>query len=181
MRLLKDDSIAVIIDIQEKLFPYIYEKESLLLNCTKLITGLNSLEVPLLITEQYTKGLGSTIKEIKELIPENYFPLEKVDFSCCGSSEFMEKLKTSGKRNVILLGIETHVCVLQTVLDLLENGFNPVIIEDCVSSRKIGDKKIAIKRMRNEGGVISSYESILLELCRAAGTDKFKAISKIIR
>jgi isochorismate hydrolase len=181
LRILNDAAVAVIIDIQEKLFPHIYANEQLAENCRKLISGLLVLEVPLLVTEQYTAGLGPTITPLQEILSESYVPVEKLAFSCCGAPDFMNKLKLSGKNSVILMGIETHVCVLQTALDLLENGFVPVIVEDCVSSRKTADKQIAIERMRSEGCVITSLESILLELCRAAGTDKFKAISRLIK
>lgn len=181
MRLLKDETIVVVIDIQEKLFPHIAENTTLTENCKKIIEGFKILEVPIMITEQYTKGLGYTITEIKDVLEENYKPIEKIDFSCCGSSEFLEKLKNTGKKNIILIGIETHVCVLQTALDLLSEGFQPIIIEDCVSSRSLINKKIAIQRMLHEGCIISTYESILFELCRRAGNDSFKAISKLVK
>ena len=93
----------------------------------------------------------------------------------------MSKLKDSGKKNVILCGIESHVCVLQTALDLLTNGFQPVLIEDCVSSRNLNDKNIAVERMRQEGAIISTYESILFELLEISGTETFKEISKIVK
>ena len=181
MRILKDDTIAVIVDIQEKLFPHIYDNEKLLSNCLKLISGLQVLEIPMIITEQYTKGLGFTLEGIKTTLGETYKPIEKMDFSCCGSTEFLNTIESFDKQNVILLGIESHVCVLQTALDLLENGFNPIVIQDCVSSRNINDKNVAINRMNQEGCIISTYESILLELCRKSGTDSFKKISKIIK
>lgn len=181
MRILKDKTIGVVVDIQEKLFPHINENEKILENCIKLINGLKILEIPLIVTEQYTKGLGNTILQIKEVLGESYQPIEKMDFSCCGISGFMSKINSGENPFVILMGIESHVCVLQTALDLLENGFIPVVVQDCISSRKPNDKKIAIKRMLTEGCIITTYESILLELCKIAGTDKFKAISKIIR
>jgi nicotinamidase-related amidase len=181
MRILKDETIAVVIDIQEKLFPHIYENEQLAANCSKLLSGLQELEIPILVTEQYTAGLGITIKPVRELISKSYYPIEKLDFSCCGSVDFLGKLNDSGKKSVILLGIETHVCVLQTALDLITHRFIPVIVEDCVSSRKTVDKAVAIERLRGEGCIITTYESILLELCKVAGTDQFRAVSKIIR
>lgn len=181
MRLLKDETIVVVIDIQEKLFPHIAENDILTENCKKIIEGLKILEIPFLVTEQYTKGLGSTIPEIKEVLGDLYKPIEKIDFSCCGSSEFLEVLRNSGKKNVVLIGIETHVCVLQTALDLLSEGFQPVLIEDCVSSRSLINKKIAVQRMLHEGCIVSTYESILFELCRKAGNDLFKAISKLVK
>ncbi|MFN8578982.1 MAG: hydrolase [Candidatus Sericytochromatia bacterium] len=181
MRILKDDTLAVVIDIQERLFPHIYEHDKLLENCIKLISGLQTLEIPLVITEQYTKGLGFTLEPIIKQLENSYKPIEKIDFSCYGSEDFAQILKKYNKRNIIIFGIETHVCVLQTTLDLLENGYNPIIIEDCVSSRKINDKNIAINRMRQEGAIISSLESILFELCRKAGSDNFKSISKLVK
>ncbi|MEK7431965.1 MAG: hydrolase [Cyanobacteriota bacterium] len=181
MRLLKDDTMAVVIDIQEKLFPHIFENTILLENCSKLIKGLELLEIPIVVTEQYTKGIGFTIPEIKTLLKDNYAPIEKIDFSCCGSNDFLKKINTLKKKNILLFGIESHVCVLQTALDLKEHGFNVVIIEDCVSSRKINDKLIALKRFELENCIISTYESVLLELCRKSGNDVFKGISKIIK
>lgn len=181
MRLLKDDTILVIVDIQEKLFPHIHENEKLINNCKKLIEGFKALNVPIIITEQYTKGLGVTLKEIQDVLEENYKPIEKIDFSCCGSSQFLDELHNSKKKNIILIGIETHVCVLQTALDLLNEGFQPVLIEDCVSSRKLNDKNIAVQRMLHEGCIVSTLESILFELCRKAGNETFKAISKIVK
>lgn len=181
MRFLQEDTLAVVIDIQEKLFPSIDNKEKLVENSIKLLSGLNVLEIPILITEQYTKGLGKTIPEIKTVIEKDYHPIEKMDFSCCGENDFMTKLKNLNKKNILLLGIESHVCVLQTALDLIAEGFNVIVVEDCVASRKINDKKIALKRMSKEGATLTTYESILLELCKKSGTDKFKAISKIIK
>lgn len=181
MRILKEDTIAVIIDIQERLFPHIYDNEKILDNTLKLISGLQALEVPLTITEQYTKGLGKTLEPIVKQMENSYQPIEKIDFSCYGSTDFADLIKSHNKRNIIVFGVETHVCVLQTTLDLLEAGYNPIIVEDCVSSRKLNDKNIAIERMRQEGAIISSLESILFELCRKAGSDTFKIISKLVK
>lgn len=181
MRILKEETIAVIVDIQEKLFPHIYDNEKLLNNSLKLISGLQILDIPLIITEQYTKGLGKTLESIINQLQNSYQPIEKIDFSCYGSDDFSDLIKKHNKKNIIVFGIETHVCVLQTTLDLLENGYKPIVIEDCVSSRKLNDKNIAIERMRQEGAIISSLESILFELCRKAGNDTFKSISKLVK
>jgi len=180
MRITKDNTSAVIIDIQERLFPHMYNREELKRNAGILIKGLNLLKVPLLITEQYSKGLGKTIPAISEN-HEGFEPIEKISFSCCGESRFLKELNMLNKKFVILAGIETHVCVLQTVLDLIESGFQPVLVEDCVSSRKENDKKVAVERIRREGAIITTYESILLELCRIAGTETFKQISGLIK
>ncbi|HYF02619.1 MAG TPA: hydrolase [Patescibacteria group bacterium] len=179
-RIALQESIAVVIDIQERLFPHIYANQELCANTIKLLKGLQALDVPMIVTEQYTKGLGGTIQEIRDHLGI-FTPFEKISFSCCGSKEFMEVLQTSGRKNVIISGIETHICVQQSVLDLLKDGFTPIVVEDCVSSRKPNDKEIAIRRMHRAGAIITTYESILLELCEVAGTEVFKTISRIIK
>jgi len=180
MRILKENTVAVIIDVQEKLFPHMFEKEMLRKNLNILMQGINILGLPAILTEQYTKGLGPTIPSLREYVKE-YSSVEKTAFSCCDESVFMSKLREMKVNFVILAGIEAHVCVLQTAIDLLQNGFLPVIIEDCTSSRKIKDKAIAIKRMAREGAIISSCESILFELLRFSGNEQFKAVSRLIK
>jgi nicotinamidase-related amidase len=172
--------VALVIDIQEKLFPHIDNHDSLQTNCKILLSGLNVLGIPVVVTEQYSKGLGSTIKKLSNLITD-FDPIEKLSFSCCGEKKFLEAVHEYGKRNIIICGIETHVCVLQTVIDLIERGYHPVIIEDCVSSRKPKDRETALKRMAREGVIITTYESILFELCEVARTDQFKQISKLVK
>lgn len=179
-RIYLSDTISLVIDIQERLFPLIFEHEKLSGNLVRLIKGLKALNVQLIITQQYTKGLGGTIQPVAEALGE-YTHLEKTSFSCCGDDTIMKAVKESGKKYVILMGIESHVCVLQTALDLLDNGLMPVLIEDCVSSRNPNDKIIAVSRIREAGGIISTYESILFELTVVSGTDRFKSISKIVK
>lgn len=180
MRIQARDTGALIIDVQEKLFPHIHDHETLEQEQVKLIQGLRQLGIPMRMTEQYKKGLGNTIPSIREAFgqEEGY---EKVAFSCCDNEHAMEAIAGLNRKNIILFGIETHVCVLQTALDLLEKGYHPVVIEDCVGSRKASDKRTAIERMRREGATISSLESILFELCRVAGSDSFKFISKLVK
>ena len=181
MRFLKDDTCLVIIDVQEKLFPHIYDNDFLEKNINILIQGMKSLEVPILFTEQYKKGLGETIQSIKDNFVWEFLPIEKMAFSCVDEINFLQELGKLNKKNVIIAGIETHVCVLQTAIDLKSLSYNVMVIEDCVSSRKISDKSSAINRLRQEGIIVSSYESILLELCRESGTETFKSISKLIK
>ncbi|MBN2613335.1 MAG: isochorismatase family protein [Bacteroidales bacterium] len=133
-----------------------------------------------MVTQQYTKGLGETVSELGQHLGDMR-KIEKLSFSCCGEPVFLQQLESTGKKTVIVAGIETHVCVLQTVLDLLELGYQPVIVEDCTSSRKFNDKKIALERMRDEGTIITTFESLLFELCKVAGNEKFKAISKLVK
>ena len=180
MRILKEQTAALIIDIQERLYPHIAENELVLAASIKLIEGLKILSVPVIVTEQYKKGLGETLPQVSAAI-ENFEGIEKTAFSCCDEPAFMSKLKSVGKQNVIICGMETHVCVLQTCLDLLDNGYQPIVVEDAVSSRKLLDKNTAIARIRQEGAIVTSVESILFELTRAAGSDTFKAISKLVK
>ena len=180
MRIHKEHTAALLIDIQEKLFPHMDRKEELLRNCTTLIKGLKVLDIPLLVTEQYPKGLGNTIKEIATLVKAEPL-LEKIAFSCCDEPSVMQNTAMLNHRNIIICGIEAHVCVQQTVTDLQESGYTPVVVEDCISSRSPNDKRIAVERMRAEGAVITSCESILFELSRFAGTEQFKAISRLVK
>lgn len=180
MRILQKETAAVVIDIQEKLLPHIYDGENILSNCLKLIEGLQILSVPVIITQQYSKGLGSTVPSIIHKIPEFRY-IEKISFSCYEEPSFKEQVSSLGRPCIILCGIESHVCVLQTCLDLLDAGFIPVVVEDCVSSRKPADKRIAIERMRQEGVRISTLESLLFELTRRAGNETFKSISGIVK
>lgn len=180
MRILKEESCGLVIDIQEKLFPHIHQYEYLEKNTEILIKGLKILDIPILVTEQYRKGLGLTIPSVREALNE-FNTIEKIAFSCCDSNDFISALKILNRKNVIITGIETHVCVLQTVIDLIDLGYQPVVVEDCISSRKESDKNTAIQRMRTEGAVITSFESILFEIARISGTEKFKVISKLVK
>jgi nicotinamidase-related amidase len=180
MRILKEHTAGLIIDIQEKLFPHIHRYEKVANNTRILIEGLKVLEIPLLVTQQYTKGLGGTIPAIAEVLAGQPH-IEKISFSCCDEPAFMKELNQLGKRFFVLAGIEAHVCVLQTALDLIENSYVPVVVQDCVSSRRKNDIRIAMERMQAEGAIISTYESLLFELCRYAGTDSFKQISSLVK
>ena len=180
MRISSSDSVGIVIDIQEKLLPHIFEHERVIANTRKLIAGLQVLDIPLIVTEQYPKGLGPTVTEIRDLFSQ-FKTIEKLSFSCCDHPPFAGELKSSGKNQLIICGIEAHVCVLQTVIDAVAFGYQPVVIADCISSRKEGDMVIALERMRREGVVISTVESILFELCRKAGNDTFRRISTLIK
>lgn len=180
MRITKQNTLGLVIDIQERLFPAMLEKEMLLKNTLTLIQGLIELKLPLVVTQQYTKGLGETLPEIKSVFPEFSF-IEKYDFSCCDDPAVMENLKELGAINIIICGIESHVCVLQTAVDLKEAGFNPIVVMDCVSSRTKENIEMARERFRYEGIMMTSYESILFELTRSSVASEFKAISKLVK
>jgi nicotinamidase-related amidase len=157
-----------------------YEKEKLLNNCKILIRGLSELNIPQLVSQQYTKGLGETIPEIKLLIPDFSF-IEKRDFSCCDESAFTQKIEKLNAKNIIICGIESHVCVLQTAVDLKDAGFNPIVVMDCVSSRTKENIELTKERFRHEGIMMTSYESILFELTRTSSDNEFRTISKLVK
>jgi len=180
MRIQKENTAGLVIDIQERLYPHIHGHEAVARNTGILVAGLKVLGVPVLVTQQYTRGLGPTIPGLLDLIKG--FPLiEKTAFSCCDEPEFIRALAETHKQFILIAGIESHVCVLQTVIDMVERGYQPVLVEDCVSSRKANDKTISVRRMQMEGAIVTSYESILFELCRYSGTDEFKSISKLVK
>ena len=180
MRILRENSVGLVIDIQERLVPAMEESEVFVENSKKLIQGLQILGLPLLVTQQYTKGLGETIEEVKALISDFQY-IEKKDFSCFDEPAFAEKLALSGKKTVIICGIESHVCVLQTAIDLKVAGYTPVVVTDCVSSRSFDNVDLAAERFRYEGIMMTSYESVLFELTRSAGAPGFKEISKLVK
>lgn len=180
MRILREDTAAVVIDYQERLMPVMQDREGLLERSATLLKGLGVLGIPVIVSEQYVKGLGKTVPEIAEAAGDRpYF--EKLEFSCCDNEEIMAAIASAGKKNIVVCGIETHVCVLQTVIDLIERGYNAVLVTDCVSSRKESDREAAIKRALHEGAVITTCEALLFELTRRAGSDTFKEISRLVK
>ena len=180
MRITKENTVGLVVDIQERLFPVMWKKEKLLSNCLILIQGIQELQIPLLVTQQYTKGLGETHAEIKSVINDFSF-IEKREFSCCDEPTVSKMLKQIEAKNIIICGIESHVCVLQTAVDLKEAGYNPIVVVDCVSSRTAENIELAKERFRFEGIMMTSYESILFELTRSSGVNEFKTISKLVK
>jgi len=180
VRIDKNNCVGLIIDIQERLLPVMTRKNKFLLNTSHLILGLQELGIGLIVTQQYSKGLGETIPEISTLI-HHFKPIEKTSFSCCGEANFVNEVENSKAKNVIICGIEAHVCVLQTAVDLKTAGYNPVVVFDCVSSRSKQNVKLALERFRFESIMVTSSESILFELTRVAGNPVFKAISKLVK
>ena len=180
MRILKENTIGLVVDIQERLVPVMEENELFVQNCIKLIQGLQILGLPLLVTQQYTKGLGETIPEIKSVIKDFQY-IEKKDFSCFDNQEVAAKLKLTGVKNILICGIESHVCVLQTAIDLKQAGYVPVVVMDCVTSRSFDNMDLASERFRYEGIMMTSLESILFELTRSASAIEFKEISNLVK
>jgi nicotinamidase-related amidase len=180
MRIEREQAIAIVVDYQEKLLPVMNEREQLIHNSCILLEGLKALDVPMLVTQQYTKGLGSTTDDICEALGE-FEPVEKVTFSAMGTQEFVDAMKVAGRKNVIMTGTETHICVQQTTLELLEAGYNVYLVQDCVGSRKDNDKNIACQRMAAAGAVVTTYEAVLYELLKGAKAEGFKTVSAIVK
>lgn len=175
----KDDSLILVIDIQERLKPAMDRSERVVNNTKILLESAKLLDIPVLFTEQYPKGLGNTLKEIID-IKENPQVFEKNSFTGCIDG-VNSKLREMGKKKIIIVGMETHVCVYQTCRDLLSDGYDVHIAEDAVSSRTHENYKNALGLMRDMGAVISNTETILFDLLKKAGSDEFKAISKMIK
>jgi len=176
----KDDTLLVIVDIQTKLLDVMFEKDRLVSNFRKLIQAFKLLGIPKVITEQYPKGMGATDSQISEVL-EDIEAIEKTSFSCCGVDDFNQRISSFGKKQIVVIGIEAHVCVLQTVYDLLHQGYLVYVPYDAVSSRKEGDYKNALDRMRQAKAVIGSVESAIFELLGKAGTPIFKEISRLVK
>lgn len=175
----KDKTIAVAIDYQDRLVPAIYNKEELIKKSCILLEGLKILEVPVYITQQYTHGLGMTVSEITDAAGTADY-IEKISFGA--ASELLKVIPpASEKPNVVILGIEGHICVLQTALGLKAAGYQPIFVTDCISSRKKSDCDMAFERAKQEGILLATYESILFELLNKAGSDTFKQISRLVK
>ena len=178
MRIEKEKAQLLMIDFQDKLFPHMENQGVLVKKVITLLEGMKTLTIPIIATRQYPKGLGDTIEELGSYFSQYY---DKMTFSCCGSEELLGELQKSGRKNVIITGIEAHICVLQTVIDLKTLGFTPIVVTDAIGSRDRRDYEIALKRMEYEGAVLTTVESILFEICRTAGTEEFKMISRLIK
>jgi nicotinamidase-related amidase len=179
-RLDRTSTCLLIVDIQDRLLPQIFEKERLVREAARLIQGVTVLQVPIFVTEQYRKGLGLTVPEIASLVKE-FSPIEKETFSACGADGLVQNLKSHNIRDVLLCGMESHICILNTCLDLLTDGFNVFVIADAISARNPENTRLALERMRNAGAVIASTEMVLFELLGRAATNEFKEILKLVK
>lgn len=176
----KNNTALLVIDLQEKLMPVILNSDRVIDKTTKLIQGFKVLNLPIFYTEQYPKGLGSTSASVKKEL-EGLTPINKMSFSCFGADDLFLRLDDNNITSVVVAGVESHVCVLQTVLDLIANGFQVNLAADAVSSRTELDYVIALDRMRQHGAEVTTVESILFELLEFCGTVEFKSISKIVK
>ena len=170
----------VLIDVQGKLAGLMHEKEALFRNLRILVQGCRALDVPVFWLEQYPEGLGPTVPEIAELL-EGEEALAKLCFSACGQDEFAGRLRASGRRQILLAGIETHICVYQTACDLLREGYRVEVVEDAVSSRTAANRAIGLRKMEQLGARSSSVEMALFELLRRADDPRFKAVARLVK
>ncbi len=182
MKLTREGSTLVVLDVQERLFAAMDadHREEVAKNLKVLATVARRLSLPILVTEQYPKGLGHTLPELKEALGP-VEPVEKVTFSCCDTEEFNARLRTTKRKQVILAGIEAHVCVLLTGLDLLADGYTVQVAADAVTSRTQGNWRMGVEQLRQGGAVITTTESVLFQLLGKADTDDFRALAKLIK
>ena len=176
----KEKAILSLIDVQAKLHNVIHEKEKLEDNLVRLVKGLQVLEVPILWMEQYPEGIGPTIPSLAELLTQQQ-PLIKNCFSACGLGSFNKELIVSGRNQVLVCGTEAHVCVYQTVRDLLTEGFEVFLVTDAVGSRTASNRDMAIRIMEKMGAKLTTVEMALFEMLNESGTDQFRRISRIIK
>ena len=175
-----DDTALVLIDIQEKLARAMHSKEALFDNLQRMVKGARVLGLPILWAEQNPDGLGPTIREIADLLPDKK-PVSKFSFSCCGNEAFMKSLKAVNCKNMLVAGIEAHVCVYQTVADLVNLEFEVQVIADAVASRTAENRLIALEKCKAAGAGLTSTETALFELLKDAGNDHFKEIIEVVK
>jgi nicotinamidase-related amidase len=181
-RVERDEIVLVVIDIQEALMKAMDPGlgKDLQRNLQILTPFAREMGIPILATEQYPRGLGRTLPDIKKELGD-LSPIEKVSFSCCRVDAFNEQLNRSGRKQAILSGIETHVCVLQTAADLVERGYDVHVAADAVCSRRRLDWEIGLRWMEQIGAIITTTEIIAFQLLKEAGTDEFKRLSKFVK
>jgi len=176
MRLSSSSSMLCVIDVQERLVPAVADGDLVVARCRRLAEAARLLGVPAVLTEQYRKGLGATVPALAALLPP---PLEKLSFSCCGAEGFAATIP-AGVGQVVLCGLETHVCVAQTALDLLAEGYAVFLAVDAISSRHAIDRDVALRRVMAAGGVPTTSEAVLFEWCRSASHPQFQAVRKLV-
>ncbi|MFA7229591.1 MAG: isochorismatase family protein [Melioribacteraceae bacterium] len=176
----RKNAALLVIDIQERILPVIFENGRVVENSIKLINGFKIMNLPVYFTEQYPKGLGVTESRIKSAL-EPLEAINKMTFSCSGAGDLFEQFSKKGIEQIVVCGIEAHVCVTQTVLDLLAIDFQVHVAADAVSSRRKFDYETALRRMEKNGAEITLTESVLFELLEVCGTDEFKAVSKLVK
>ncbi len=172
------DTALLVVDVQEKLIPAIADRDQVVWNARRLIDAAKILGIPVAATEQYPKGLGPTVPELAGRL--GAIP-SKLTFSCCGCPEIFQQWERLGVHKVLVCGVEAHVCVQQTVLDLLSNGWRVYVAADAIGSRRETDYRMALSRMDAAGATVTTTEAALFEWCRVAGTPEFKQISQLTK
>lgn len=180
-RLDPDQAVLVVIDVQERLVPAMKDKIAGKIkgNIALLLEGAKQLGIPVITTEQYPRGLGHTVADLAEVCGETV--IEKVSFGCCGEPKFNEALKATGRKQVLVTGMEAHVCVYQTVLGLLEDGYAVHLVRDAICSRSKENYQAGVENAAAAGAVVSTTEMALFQMLKEAGTPEFKAIAKLIK
>lgn len=182
MLISKDSTCLLIIDVQERLTPVVSEPRKVIEGCARLLKGAGILHVPVLVTEQYPKGLGPSMFDIRDAAPQDTIFLEKTCLSACREEHFMTALKALNKSQIVIAGIEEHICVLQTAVELKESGFDVFVVSDASGSRFKENEAAAERRLMQEGMTLVTVEMVLFEWLRKAGTPDFKEIqNRLIR
>lgn len=176
-----EDSVVMIIDVQEKLLNAVFNKASLEKKATTLANTAKILEIPVIVTEQYPKGLGATVETLREVLPENTQYFEKTAFSALENNDVLEALKNSGKKQVVIFGIETHICVSQTTNALIQEGFEVSVIRDACGSRSELEYLAGLDRMKDNGAHVLTTEIALFEWLKGAKHPKFKEVQMLIK
>jgi nicotinamidase-related amidase len=180
MRLKPSESVLIIVDVQERLASVMERREQVEAAIGVLIRTARLHDIPIIVTQQYTKGLGPTVDVLSSKL-EGVDPLEKIYFSCCGEESFTRALDALGRRKVIITGMEAHICVLQTALDLIDAGYTVHLPWDAVCSRNDGNRDAAMRFLERAGAVITSTETAAFQILEKAGTKEFKEISSLLK
>jgi len=176
-----DEALLLVVDLQDKLLARIAGCERILAAAEKMVRAAQILEVPIVVTEQYPKGLGGTNQAIRKLFEkEGFRPMEKLAFGCLAEPDVSQRLAEARRSQIVVVGIETHVCIQQTALQLLRHGYEPVVCADAVGSRNEFDHETALSRMRQVGVAVTTVESVIFEMLGRAGTDRFKRMLAIL-
>lgn len=177
-----DETVLVIIDVQEKLAAAMPSgvRDRVIERIEMLLTTATTLSIPVIVTEQYPNGLGHTEQDIQQLLPPETEVIEKTAFSAANVEAFQQSLSALNRKQVVLVGMETHICVLQTALTLLQQDYGVFVVEDAVSSRSKANQYNALQRVRHAGGVVTNVESVIFELLQDASREEFKALAKLI-
>jgi nicotinamidase-related amidase len=176
-----ESAALAVIDMQEAFRPVMPDFGEVASRIATAVEGARLLQVPVILTEQYPKGLKHTAEEILPQLPTELKAIEKSCFSSCGAAEFLSRLESRNIKQVIVCGIEAHICVMQTTLDLLERGYEVFLLVDCITSRKPENKGVALARLTQAGAILSTLEMSLFEMMRDADSPQFKAVQKLIK